>query len=88
MNTRKRILLAVANGCCNTRQIAEYLGQPLGTINSYFYHNGRSMRRFKNGDLVQWKPGKANTLRLGPELAVIRHNGKIVDVGKVEEVDR
>lgn len=84
MSTRKEIIMAVANGCRNTRQVAEYLRIPHGTANSYFYENGRVLSRFENGDLVQWEAGRANTIRLGPNVAVIRRNGKIVDVGRVE----
>lgn len=57
LDTRKRIILAVCNGCHNTRQIAKYLKLPLATVNNYFYETSgtnRMISRFINGDLLQW----------------------------------
>lgn len=83
--TRQRIAMAVANGCRNTRQIAARLGMAHGAVNNYFYDVGNVRDRFKNGDVLQWVPGKTNTIRLGPRAAVVRHKGKIVEVMKVEQ---
>ena len=85
MRTKQRILIAVANGCRNTRQISKRLNLPLGTVNRYFY---RPKPIFYNGDVLQWTPDKANTLRLGPRAAVVRHQGQIVAVMRAEKIER
>jgi len=85
MTICQRILIAVANGCHNTRQISKFTDLPLGTVNDYFYRPGP---KFKNGDLLQWTPDKANTLRLGTNAAVVRHQGQIVAVMRAEKIER
>lgn len=85
MTTRQQILIAVANGCRNTRQIAGYLDKRHGNISNMIY--GRAAEStLQNGDLLQWEWGKANTLRLGPRAVVIKHKGKVVGVGRIEIV--
>ena len=77
--TRKDIILAVANGCTNTRQIADRLQVLHGTITNYFYEG--TVIRFENGPLLQWTPKKANTLRLGSNVLCRRRaDGLVVDV--------
>lgn len=83
MTTRKQIILAVANGCLNTRQIAAYLDKPLGTVSGYFYGMNNGVIRFINGDLLQWTPAKANTLRLGPLAAIVRGPDGLVRDGRL-----
>lgn len=88
MTTRKQIILAVANGCLNTRQIAAYLDKPLATIGNYFYDMNSGVIRFINGDLLQWSPGKSNTLRRGPLVAIIRGaDGQEKDVRLVADMN-
>lgn len=85
--TRQRILIAVAEGCTNTRQIADHLGLAQATIANYFYEARWSPKwKFRNGDLLQWQPALANTLRLGPNAAVIRDRGRVVAVGRAVAV--
>jgi hypothetical protein len=86
-NKQYSILLAVANGCRNTRQVAKRLLLPLGAVNNYFYpsYNWRGPI-FKNGDVLQWEPKKGNTLRIGPKAAVVRHRGLVVAVMRAEKV--
>lgn len=88
MSTRKRIILAVANGCKSTRQIASYLGAPLSTVNSYFYKADNGLRCFINGEVLQWSPGKANTLRLSSRAAITRApDGQIKGVGLLADMN-
>ena len=88
MNTRKKITLAVANGCKNTRQVASFLDIPLGTANGYFYKTNNGTICFANGEFLQWDRGKGNTLQLGPRPAITRGpDGKIKDVGMVADMD-
>ncbi len=84
MSTRKRIVLAILAGCRNTRQLAKHLGLSHFRINCYFYG---FCTHFINRDLLQWEPGKANTLRPGPNLAIIRdQDGQIKDIGRLEVI--
>ena len=85
-----QIVLAVANGCRNTRQIAKELGHPFGFISAHLWPNKLypKVEPFVNGDLLQWEPGKANTLRLGGNVAVLRKDGKAVWAGVSERIDR
>lgn len=88
MTTRKQIILAVAGGCVNTRQVAAYLGKPLGTVSGYFYDMNNGIIHFINGDLLQWAPPRANTLRLGPLAAIVRGpDGQAKDVGLVADMN-
>lgn len=88
MTTRKQIVLAVANGCLNTRQIAAYLGSPLSTVNGYFYDMNNCGVRFINGDLLQWSPAKSNTFRLAPLAAIVYgSDGQVKDVGLVADMN-
>ena len=88
MTTRKQIILAVSNGCVNTRKIAKYLDGPLSTINGYFYNMNNDVLRFVNGDLLQWTPTKTNTLRLFPLAAIVRGpDGQIKDVRLVADMN-
>lgn len=85
---RQKILIAVASGCTNTRQVAECLNVSSGTISNYLYDSGNHCELFVNGDLLQWEPGKSNTLRLGPNAAVIRNSQRVLAVGRAEKVER
>lgn len=86
--TKQKIILAVANGARNTREIAQAIGVSYSTVNNYFhpqYHARDYVYVFKNGDILQWQPGLMNTLRLAD--GVLRHEsrGRVVGVyGKVE----
>ena len=88
MNTRQRIILAVANGCQNTSEISRQLDMPRSTVGNYFYGSIslQMTNRFVNGNILQWQPGKTNTLHLAN--GVIRQRnaaGEVVGVyGKVE----
>lgn len=86
MNIKRKIILAIVSNCHNTRQIADYLDCSLSTINNYFYNSsgGLPMKRIENDDLIKWQPGKANTIRRGPNLATIIHKGSIIAIGRVE----
>lgn len=89
MTVHKRIILAVCNGAHNTRQIAKYLGMPLSTVNSYFYasYTDSMINQFTNGDLLQWTPGKCNTMQPGPNLLRIWRGGQVVDVYSKCQID-
>lgn len=89
MTTRKQIILAVADGCRNTRQIAVYLlDKPLEPFSGDFYDMSNDIIRLINGDLLQWSPAKTNTLRLGPLAAIVRGpDGQIKDVGLVADMN-
>lgn len=83
--THEKIIRAVADGAANTRQIAKQTGLRYGQIGHYFYGTSAKVRRFKNGDLLTWAPGKANTICLGPRAAVHRDpQGRIIAVGRAE----
>lgn len=89
MNTRQRIILAVANGCRNTREISKKLNMAHGTISNYIYPQERTRDYayvFKNGDILQWTPGLANTLRLADGILCHRNSaGRVVGVyGRIE----
>lgn len=92
MSIRQRILIAIASGCVNMRQVAKRLGLPLSTVANYFYdcNNGPAKDRFVNGDPLQWTPGKTNTLHLVDthNIAIVRDRGRVVAVGKAERVER
>jgi len=89
MTTHQRILIAVANGCHNTRQVATYLSLSSSSVSNYFYPSRTwGGPRFINGDVLQWTPDKANTLRLGPKAAVLRHQGQVVAVMRAEKIER
>ena len=84
---RKAIILAVCNGCTNTRQIAKALDMPHSTITNYFFESagGDMVSRFVNGDLLRWEPGKDNTLRPGPNVTRIWRQDKVIDVFGVQK---
>lgn len=89
MNTRQQIILAVANGCRNTREIAQEIGVSFGTVNAYFYppFSARDyIYVFENGDILQWTPGLTNTLRLADGILCHRNSaGLVVGVyGRIE----
>lgn len=89
MTIRKKIILAVANGCASTRQVAKFLSMSYSTVNNYFYKTNNFFgQRFVNGKWLQWSPGKANTLQLSPRMAIIRGaGGQIKDVGLIADMD-
>ena len=86
MNTRKRIILAVANGCRGLMEISKELDLSPSTVNNYFYPQAHNEGfAFENGDILQWKPRKNNTIRLADGVLCQRRGGRVVGVyGRVE----
>ena len=86
---RQKILIAIASGCTNTRQVAKRLNVPHSSVTNYFYSSRYLyLQLFTNGDVLKWEPNKSNTLRLGPNAAVIRNGQRVLAVGRAEKVER
>lgn len=87
MSTRQQIVLAVANGCRNTREIAARLGCSHSHISNYFWpFQPCTEAPLINGDILQWTPGLTNTLRLVDGILCHRNSaGRVVGVyGRIE----
>lgn len=82
MNTRQRIILAVANGCNNIPAIASRLGVSRSTVYTH-------LLKAKGDGVVQWELGKARTLRLVNGVQVLRLQnaaGEVVGVYGIKHV--
>ena len=65
MNTRQRIILAVANGCPDIPALVKNIGVCRSVIH---YH----LTKAQEAGVVQWTPGTQRTLRLADDVQVLR----------------